>query len=101
MTMSPDLAVRLQQAFRSFEMYYVYLMLCDDDSIYTGITTDVARRFEEHKNGTGGRYTRSHKVVRVIYSEQLADRSQALKREAEIKAWPKTKKMELIKLPSN
>lgn len=76
--------------------YYVYLMRCRDDSIYTGITTDVARRFKEHKDGKGGAYTRAKKAVKVIHTEKFPNRSSALKRELEIKGWTRTKKMSLI-----
>lgn len=77
-------------------MYFLYILECDDGSLYTGITTDVTRRFEEHKSGRGGRFTRSRKVVRVAYTEEHPDRSSALKREAEIKGWRKDKKSALI-----
>ncbi len=77
-------------------MYFVYLIECSDKSIYTGITTDVARRFSEHKNGRGGHYTRARKVVRVLYTEKFKTRSRALKREAEIKRWPRAKKLNLF-----
>ncbi len=77
-------------------MYYVYLLECDDDSIYTGIATDVARRLSEHKAGKGGHYTRAHGALRVIYSERHPDRSSASKREAQIKKWPREKKLELV-----
>jgi putative endonuclease len=76
-------------------MYYVYIIECVDATLYTGITTDVARRFAEHKAGKGGHYTRAHPVKRVLYSEPAATRSAALKREAEIKKWPREKKMGL------
>ena len=76
-------------------MYHVYLLECDDASIYTGITTDVARRFGEHKAGKGGHYTRAHGARRVLYSEPHKTRSAALKREAEIKKWPRAKKLKL------
>jgi len=76
-------------------MYFVYLLECRDKSIYTGITTDVARRFAEHKAGKGGHYTRAHPVGRILYSEPVATRSAALKREAEIKKWKKEKKLKL------
>ena len=79
------------------EMYFVYLIECKDDSLYTGITTDVARRFREHKSGIGGHYTSAKKAVRVVYTEQRPDRSSASKREAEIKSWPREKKLNLIK----
>jgi putative endonuclease len=76
-------------------MYFVYLLQCGDNSIYTGITTDVARRFAEHKNKKGGHYTASRGAKKIIYSERCATRSLALKREAEIKSWPRDKKIRL------
>jgi len=78
-------------------MYSLYIIECSDHSLYTGITTDVARRFLEHKNKKGGHYTSSKKVVRVVYTEKHSDRSSALKREAEIKSWSRQKKLNLIK----
>ncbi len=78
-------------------MYFIYLIECSDKSIYTGITTDVARRFNEHKTGIGGHYTRSKQVVKVLYTEQFETKGEALKREAQIKGWRKDKKLALIK----
>ena len=72
-------------------MYYVYLLQCGDGTIYTGITTDVERRFQEHKNGKGGHYTSSRKAVKLLYTEKQKDRSSAQKREAEIKGWREEK----------
>lgn len=66
--------------------------------MYTGITTDLKRRFEEHKNGKGGAYTGAHPPQKLVYSEKKKDRSSALKREAEIKSWSKSKKGALVKL---
>ncbi|MEK7582333.1 MAG: GIY-YIG nuclease family protein [Patescibacteria group bacterium] len=77
-------------------MYYLYLLQCSDGSIYTGITTDIKRRFTEHKTGEGGRFTRSRKVTKILYTERFDNRSQALKREAEVKSWHRTKKLKLI-----
>jgi len=68
-----------------------------DGSIYTGITTDVQRRFEEHKNGKGGHYTSSKGVVKVVYIEKRKNRSEASKREAEIKKLTRKEKLDLIK----
>ena len=79
-------------------MYFVYLIECGDKSIYTGITTDVVRRFKEHSLGKGGAYTRSKKAKRILYTEKFKTRSEAQKREAEIKKWPRAKKIALIKL---
>jgi putative endonuclease len=77
-------------------MYFLYLIQCFDGSIYTGITNDLERRFGEHKNKKGGHYTASHKVEKIIYTEQFPTKSEALKREAEIKSWRRKKKLELV-----
>ncbi|OHA00439.1 MAG: hypothetical protein A3C07_01095 [Candidatus Sungbacteria bacterium RIFCSPHIGHO2_02_FULL_47_11] len=78
-------------------MYFVYLLKCKNGNIYTGITTDIERRFKEHRDGKGGHYTKSVGVIEIIRTEQYNDRSAALKREAEIKSWKREKKMDLIK----
>jgi len=77
-------------------MYYVYLIQCEDKSIYTGVTNDLERRFLEHKDKTGGHYTRSHKVEKILYTEKYNTRSEALKREAQIKGWRREKKLALV-----
>jgi putative endonuclease len=74
-------------------MWFVYVILCQDGSFYTGSTNDLEKRFLAHQSGKGGRYTRSHKPVKVIYSEKLTNQSEALKREIEIKWWSKKKKI--------
>lgn len=79
-------------------MYFVYILECENGSLYTGITTDVARRFKEHASGVGGRYTKSQKVLRVVYSERHPNRSSASKREAEIKSWRRDRKLALFKI---
>ena len=76
--------------------YFVYLLECNDESIYTGIATDLARRFREHKAGTGARYTRARGVRKILYWEKYKTRSEALKREAEIKHWRREKKLKLV-----
>jgi putative endonuclease len=78
-------------------MYFLYILKCKDNSFYTGITTNVERRFKEHKKGDGGHYTSSRQVVKIVYTEQHPDRSSALKREAKIKGWRRGKKMALFK----
>ena len=77
-------------------MYFLYLILCADDTIYTGITTDVERRFKEHREGTASRYTRAKKAVQILYTEKFTTRSEALKRESEIKSWKREKKLTLF-----
>lgn len=77
-------------------MYYVYIIKCKDKSLYTGITTDLKRRFLEHKAGKGGHYTSSKGVIKVVYFEKRSNRSEASKREAEIKKLKKVQKLKLI-----
>ena len=75
-------------------MYYVYLIQCEDGSIYTGITTDLERRFKEHEGKIGGHYTRAHKVEKILYTEKYPTRSEALKRESQIKKTPPEREIE-------
>ncbi len=77
-------------------MYFVYILECTDKSLYTGITNDLKRRFNQHKKGEGGHYTSAKQVVRIAYSEEHPNRSSASKREAEIKSWTRQKKLDLI-----
>ena len=77
-------------------MYFVYILQCSDGSLYTGITTNVARRFAEHRQKKGGHYTSSRDATKVLFAEKHRDRSSASKREAEIKSWPRRKKIDLI-----
>ncbi|HCO23456.1 MAG TPA: hypothetical protein DIT97_10500 [Gimesia maris] len=77
--------------------WFVYILRCADDSLYTGITIDLNRRCEQHNAGTASRYTRSRLPVTMVYHEIQANRSMALKRELEIKAMSRTAKESLIK----
>jgi putative endonuclease len=65
--------------------YYCYMVRCANDAYYTGWTTDPLRRLAEHNAGRGARYTRMNGPVELVYVEQVADHSTALKREVEIK----------------
>ncbi len=78
-------------------MYTLYILLCKDNTLYTGITTDVKRRFEEHKEGKASKYTRARKVKKIVYTEKLKNKSAALKREFEIKKLTRQQKDTLIK----
>lgn len=69
-------------------MWFVYVLLCQDGSLYTGYSNNVGQRFLAHKNGKGGHYTRSHKPVKLIYKETFDTQSEALKRERQIKGCP-------------
>lgn len=77
-------------------MYFVYIILCKDKTLYTGITTDVERRLNEHKNKKGGHYTSSKGVVGVVYEEKHKNRSTASKRESQIKKLSRKQKLNLI-----
>ena len=78
-------------------MWHVYIIECSDGSLYTGVTTDIERRMKQHNSGKAASYTRVRTPVRLVYNESHPDRSSALKREAEIKSWPRKKKLEQIK----
>lgn len=65
--------------------YFVYMLLCEGGSFYLGSTPDVNKRFIAHTSGNGASYTRSHKPIKIVYLEELLDKSTALKREAELK----------------
>ena len=77
--------------------WFIYILRCKDGSFYTGITTNLERRFQEHKEGRGGRYTRLSKINKLIYYERYFTEAEALKREKQIKGWRKEKKENLIK----
>ncbi len=76
--------------------YYCYILECSDGSYYTGWSTDPERRLGQHNRGSGGRYTRSRRPLRLVYVEELPDKVAALKRERAIKALPRLKKQKLI-----
>ncbi|MBP3305828.1 MAG: GIY-YIG nuclease family protein [Oscillospiraceae bacterium] len=75
----------------------LYILRCGDGSLYTGITTDVEARLEAHRTGKGARYTRGRGPLEVVYTEQCASKSDALKRELQIKALPREEKLKLSK----
>ena len=76
--------------------WQVYMILCSDDSIYTGITTDIARRFAQHKSGQGAKYFRGRQPVAVVFLEKNHTRSSAGSREAEFKRLSAAQKRKLI-----
>lgn len=84
-------------------MFYIYMIRCDDSSLYTGITTDVKRRFEEHreKQQKGAKYTRFHNAVKIEAVWMVKTRQEASKVEYRLKKLSKTKKEELVKTPLN
>ncbi len=79
--------------------WFVYMVRCADNSLYTGITTDLTRRLAEHNEPvarSGAKFTRSRQPVSLVYQEQLENRSKATRREMEIKSLTKKQKLALI-----
>ncbi|NTV49200.1 MAG: GIY-YIG nuclease family protein [Geobacteraceae bacterium] len=76
--------------------WQVYIILCSDNSLYTGITTDIDRRFSQHADGNGAKYFRGRHPVQVVYSENNHSRSSASSREAQIKALSRIDKEKLL-----
>lgn len=76
--------------------WFVYIVEARSGALYTGITNNLRRRFEKHSSGQGARYFRISAPVRIVYQEQLNSRSEATKREAEIKKYTRQQKLALI-----
>lgn len=79
-------------------MFYVYILKCSDDSLYTGYTVDLEKRLNTHNKGKASKYTRGRLPVQLVYYEELPTKSDALKREYEIKQMKRPKKLKMIKL---
>ena len=76
--------------------WLVYIILCSDDTFYTGITTNLQRRFDQHASGRGAKYFRGRQPVQVVYQESGHTRSTASTRELKIKALARAEKSILI-----
>lgn len=77
--------------------YFVYILECSDNSLYTGITTNIEKRLNEHNTSTkGAKYTKARRPVKLVYQEPAQDRSAASKREYAIKKLTRIKKLKLI-----
>ena len=79
--------------------WFVYMVECADGSLYTGITTDLARRLREHNSGatkTGAKYTRAKQPVTLVYQEPVDSRSAATRRELAIKSLKRNDKLKLL-----
>ena len=75
---------------------YVYMIRCKNKALYTGWTNDLAARLKKHAAGTGAKYTKAFKVDKMVYFEEVVDKSAALKREYELKQLPKSAKEGLV-----
>lgn len=79
-------------------MYYLYILKCADETLYTGITVDLERRIEEHNSSKlGAKYTRARRPVKLVYSKKFCNRSIVSKEEVKIKALTRKEKKEMIK----
>ena len=79
-------------------MYYLYILKCADGTLYTGITVDLKRRTKEHNSSElGAKYTKSRRLVKVVYSKKFRDRSTASKEEIRIKSLSRKEKLKIIK----
>lgn len=79
-------------------MWVIYILLCNNNTLYTGITNNLEKRLEAHKKGVGSKYVRSHLPFKLIYTEKAKDKISAAKREFEIKSWSRKEKIENLKL---
>lgn len=77
-------------------MCYVYILKCNDNTLYTGWTTNLNKRLSTHNSGKGAKYTRCRLPVEIVYYEEFEDKSSAMKREHEIKKLSRTEKLSLI-----
>ena len=80
--------------------WFVYLVRCRDATLYTGITTDPVARVRAHNDGRGARYTRGRTPVTLVHVAAAAGRAHALRREWQIKQWPRAKKEALVSTPT-
>ena len=78
-------------------MWYLYLVRCNDGSLYTGISTDVQRRFTDHQHNRGARRLRGRGPLQLVYSHPIGDQGQALQMEHRVKQLSKTEKESLIR----
>ncbi len=76
--------------------WFTYILQCSDGSLYTGITNDLDKRISTHQSGKASKYTRCRLPVELLHHERKRTKSSALKRELEIKSWPRVKKLALL-----
>ena len=81
--------------------HFTYILRCSDDSLYTGYTTNLAKRLQTHNAGKGAKYTKARLPVEMVYHEEYATKEEAMRREAAIKKLTRKQKIELIKNQTN
>lgn len=82
-------------------MYYVYILLCKDKTLYTGIAKNIAARLDAHMRGKGARYTKSHRPDKIVYVEIHNTKGDALRREYALKKLSRTQKLKMINTPTH
>ncbi len=97
------LKIRKSQSHRNRRVsankqWFFYIVRCNDNSLYSGMTNNLEKRVKAHNNGTGAKYTASHRPVTLVHSECFSTSSKARQRENEVKNWPKNKKEALISI---
>ena len=78
--------------------WFVYIILCEGGSLYTGIAKDIEKRFKLHLSGRGAKYTKIHRPLSIVHKEEYSDHSSAIKREIQIKSYPVKQKRSLVDL---
>lgn len=78
-------------------MWQIYILLCDNQFFYTGLTNNLVHRLKQHQNHQST-FTKQYKEIKLVYSEKISNRNDAVAREKEIKGWSRQKKLSLIKL---
>ena len=78
------------------DRHYIYIVKCNDGSLYTGYAKNVEQRVAKNNNGQGAKYTKIRRPVKLVYQETFDNKSDALKREYEIKTYSRAKKLKLI-----
>ena len=78
------------------KQYYVYILTNQSGTLYTGVTNNLTRRMEEHKQGIASQFTAKYRITRLVYVEDTQDVNAALAREKQIKGWTRAKKLALI-----
>jgi len=82
---------------KKVQSWYVYILKCKNSSLYTGITNDLGRRLNVHRQGKGAKYTHSFGAIGIVYREKYPTKQEALIREARIKKLTRRNKLALIK----
>ncbi len=82
-------------------MFFVYILQCQDGTYYTGYTNDINKRLQVHNEGKASKYTRTRLPVKIVYVEEFATKSEAMRKEIEIKNLPRLKKEHLVQAYQN